>query len=221
MSENEPREFQVRMARATDEDLRLVREFLDFMETQVDEASLTSDFPILQKYVEANAQGSFERIVLGYQVLRDSLCDPTLTYLDVNQDIKELNAAAGGLLGACEALIRKSQYGLPAYVTTDEEGDYICPFCHAPLFESGIHHNTDVCPFALVEAAVAAAKGEPQLAPEPHNELLTVCEELFQAMIDCDMSVDEDPPYKHRQMMRRAQAAIAAAKGNKTHLQPG
>ena len=84
-------EFQVTMARATDEDIKAVREFLDYMEEQAEDF-VPDPFGLVQRYNDAAA--SFERIVLGYQVLRDSLCDPSLSYLDVRPEIKAMEAAA-------------------------------------------------------------------------------------------------------------------------------
>ena len=40
------------------------------------------------------AKSSFGRVVEGYQVLRDSLCDPKLSYLDVKPEIKAVEVAA-------------------------------------------------------------------------------------------------------------------------------
>ena len=84
-------EFQVTMARATDEDIEAVRGFLDYMEEQAEDF-VPDPFGLVQRWDDAAA--SFERIILGYQVLRDSLCDPNLSYLDVRPEIKVLEAAA-------------------------------------------------------------------------------------------------------------------------------
>lgn len=43
------------------------------------------------------------------------------------------------------------------------------------------------------------------------DALVASCRELVQAMKDYEMDVDTDPPHKHREMMRRAQDAIANA----------
>ncbi len=42
--------------------------------------------------------------------------------------------------------------------------------------------------------------------------LLKSCEELVQAMVDYQMEVDTDPPFRHRNMMREARENIAKAK---------
>jgi len=40
-------------------------------------------------------------------------------------------------------------------------------------------------------------------------DLINVCQELVQAMVDYQMDVEDLPPYKHRKMMARARDAIA------------
>ena len=42
-------------------------------------------------------------------------------------------------------------------------------------------------------------------------DLLRACQELLQAMRDYELAAEESPTGKHRQMMRRARAAIAKA----------
>jgi chromosome segregation ATPase len=45
------------------------------------------------------------------------------------------------------------------------------------------------------------------------SALRAACRELHAAMQDYAMDVDEEPPYKHREMMTRARAALAARAG--------
>lgn len=73
--------------------------------------------------------------------------------------VGELTRQRDSLLSACEAIVKKDKFGVPAYAhsTLDDDGDYTCPFCHALLFSSGIIHETSDCPIALAEAAIAAA----------------------------------------------------------------
>ena len=66
----------------------------------------------------------------------------------------------------------------------------------------GPHVSTAIVRIVLTQAA----------APD----LLVVCQELTQAMVDYQMEVDDEfthPPYKHTKMMERARAAIAKAQG--------
>lgn len=42
-------------------------------------------------------------------------------------------------------------------------------------------------------------------------ELLASCREMAQALADYEMDTDEPAPYRHRQMLERANKAIAAA----------
>ena len=60
-------EFQVRMARATDEDIKAVREFLDYMEEQAEDF-VPDPFGLVQRYNDAAA--SFERIVSAHEKTR-------------------------------------------------------------------------------------------------------------------------------------------------------
>ena len=83
---------QVTMARATDEDIRAVREFLDYMAEQSD-TDMKDPFGLIQRYEEAAA--SFERVVFGYEILRDNVCDPTFSHLAYKEEIGlALDAAA-------------------------------------------------------------------------------------------------------------------------------
>jgi len=48
---------------------------------------------------------------------------------------------------------------------------------------------------------------------EVAEELLEALESLVAAMVEYEYGADGEPPYKHREMMRQARAAIATAKG--------
>lgn len=68
------------------------------------------------------------------------------------------DAAAPDLLAACNDLVER-KYNIPAYATTDREGDFMCPTCYASIFSSGVTHEAD-CPIGRIESWIAAAKGE-------------------------------------------------------------
>lgn len=83
-------QHQIRMAKAPERDVESLLDFLRELEEQIDNYRFTDDE--LGKWVDENFKrinGKYERILNGFTVLVDNVCDPTLDYLDYNPDIKQ------------------------------------------------------------------------------------------------------------------------------------
>ncbi len=81
--------YQIRMAKAPKEDIDEVSNFLQELEEKTDNYSVTDEE--LGEWVNQNFHriyGKYERILTGFSVLSDNVCDPTLDYLDYTPEIK-------------------------------------------------------------------------------------------------------------------------------------
>lgn len=82
--------LQVTMAKADDDDLGRVRRLIECLDVAT-VSGIDDDgvLELVERYQEA--ENSLERVVTGYQLLRDSFCDPNVSHLQFNP---QLEAAA-------------------------------------------------------------------------------------------------------------------------------
>lgn len=93
-------------------------------------------------------------------------------------------------------------------------------FDHFPCFDPeetdpNVAHAETVALAERFTDCVNACRG---INPEGVPEMVKALEEMLLAMHEYDMDVDEEPPYKHREMMKRARAALSKARV--TGIQP-
>lgn len=87
---SELQSYSIVMAKAPQADLDAVRQFLDALQTNVED---DVDEETLGRWVRnayPEIEGIWERILFGYETLVANACDPTLTYLDWKPEIKQL-----------------------------------------------------------------------------------------------------------------------------------
>lgn len=84
----------IRMGRATEADVEAVWDFFHWLQEQVEEEPYVEIY-LLEGQLE-QVEASFNRVVLGYQTLVESACDPSLSYLDWKPEIKWLLENGGG-----------------------------------------------------------------------------------------------------------------------------
>jgi hypothetical protein len=86
----------LRMARATCDDLKGLREFFqelsETMERGAPDASLGY---VVVKYWRGLVETAWERVLMGYEVMLANACDPTASTLEWKPDIARALAAAG------------------------------------------------------------------------------------------------------------------------------
>lgn len=86
-----PHAYHVVMAKASPDDIEATRQFLDALETNLIDDGI--DAELLGRWIQnayPEIQSTLERILLGYEVLVNNACDPSLTYLDWKPALKQL-----------------------------------------------------------------------------------------------------------------------------------
>jgi len=84
-----PETHQIRMAKAPKEDIDEVANFLQELEEKTDNYDVSDGE--LGEWVNQNfhrVYGKYDRILTGFSVLIDNVCDPNLDYLDYTPEIK-------------------------------------------------------------------------------------------------------------------------------------
>lgn len=101
--------MEVRMAKADNNDLAIVRGFIDYLNSIAERSE--GDFLEGAERLQ-DAQASFDRVVLGYEVLRESFCDPDVSYLRFDPKI-EAAARDRVLREAINAICPECSRGVP------------------------------------------------------------------------------------------------------------
>ncbi len=84
-----PETHQIRMAKASQSDVDEVQSFLSELEEKTDNYDVSDGD--LGEWVNQNfhrVYGKYERILVGFSVLVDNMCDQNLDYLDYTPEIK-------------------------------------------------------------------------------------------------------------------------------------
>ena len=84
-----PETHQIRMAKASQSDVDEVQSFLSELEEKSDNYDVSDGE--LGEWVNQNfhrVYGKYERILVGFSVLVDNMCDQNLDYLDYTPEIK-------------------------------------------------------------------------------------------------------------------------------------
>lgn len=84
-----PETHQIRMAKASQSDVDEVQSFLSELEEKTDNYDVSDGE--LGEWVNQNfhrVYGKYERILVGFSVLVDNMCDQNLDYLDYTPEIK-------------------------------------------------------------------------------------------------------------------------------------
>jgi hypothetical protein len=105
----EGRQIEMKMAKAGDDNIRLMSEFFEFLERYAENAEsllddedgldyedvvdrINTEFSRLTR--RATVAGAWRRVVWGFQILRDNCCDPDANTLEWNPELKALIEAA-------------------------------------------------------------------------------------------------------------------------------
>lgn len=84
-----PHTHQIRMAKASQDDVDEVRSFLSELEEKTDNYDISDGE--LGEWVNQNfhcVYGKYERMLVGFSVLVDNMCDQNIDYLDYTPEIK-------------------------------------------------------------------------------------------------------------------------------------
>lgn len=105
----------MKIAKASDDDIRRVREFFQMLEEieqygtytpSADAAEIQVGDETFRKLivdqwgVREGVRTSWSRVLFGFEVLLDNCCDPNLDYLDWKPEFKELHESAQTVLDA-------------------------------------------------------------------------------------------------------------------------
>lgn len=84
----------MKMAKATKEDIAMMQRFFDTLENHIDNGDDTASDQALARYVRTAIRGHLasarNRVILGCDLLIDTVCDPDKTYLDYSPSLKQL-----------------------------------------------------------------------------------------------------------------------------------
>jgi hypothetical protein len=93
MSEKQT-EYHARMARAMPDELAAMRDFFYGLQEQMETSGPSEVYDWLEKnFPKVDGTGTWERVIYGYETMFDNACDPSLSYLDWNKDLKAAMAA--------------------------------------------------------------------------------------------------------------------------------
>ncbi len=88
MSEVKTTKHSLKMAKASPEEVENLRRFFNTVETMFEKYNWQNDEQFIKVLKKKFNQVQWQRVVMGYEILVENMCDPNLSYLDYKPEIK-------------------------------------------------------------------------------------------------------------------------------------